>query len=171
MGARETENLDCRTSHATGAFIHLDHLTHNMRLLQELVGKRSLWPAIKANAYGHGADIVGRHLVRLGYNCLCVAHVAEAINLIEAGVRATFLVLAASSLKTVNLVWRTTVSQSSARWKWSRHWHTLPPGPASGLLCTSRWIPVWGVSVFGLMKCRLFLPDVVISPRLWCGGS
>jgi alanine racemase len=96
MGARETENLDCRTSHATGAFIHLDHLTHNMRLLQELVGKRSLWPAIKANAYGHGADIVGRHLVRLGYNRLCVAHVAEAINLIEAGVRATFLVLAAS---------------------------------------------------------------------------
>jgi alanine racemase len=67
-----------------------------MRLLQELVGKRPLWPAIKANAYGHGAEIIGRHLVRLGYKRLCVAHVAEAINLIEAGVRATFLVLSAS---------------------------------------------------------------------------
>src|SRR6266446_2915698 len=96
MGAREAENLDCRTSHATGAFIRLDHLTHNMRLLQELVGNRPLWPAIKANAYGHGADIVGRHLVHLGYNRLCVAHVAEAIDLIETGVRATFLVLSAS---------------------------------------------------------------------------
>ncbi len=96
MGAREAENLDCHTSHATGVFIRLDHLTHNMRLLQELVGNRPLWPAIKANAYGHGAEIVGRHLVRLGYNRLCVAHVAEAINLIEAGVRATFLVLSAS---------------------------------------------------------------------------
>src|SRR5262245_33224508 len=31
MGAREAENLDGRTSHATGAFIRLDHLTHNMR--------------------------------------------------------------------------------------------------------------------------------------------
>ena len=79
LGAREAENLDCRTSHATGVFIRLDHLTHNMRLLQELVGHRPLWPAIKANAYGHGAEIVGRHLVRLGYNRLCVAHVAEAI--------------------------------------------------------------------------------------------
>ena len=96
MGAREAENLACRTSHATGVFIRLDHLTHNMRLLQELVGNRPLWPAIKANAYGHGAEIVGRHLVRLGYNRLCVAHVAEAIDLIEAGVRATFLVLSAS---------------------------------------------------------------------------
>src|SRR5215471_13179222 len=96
MGAREAENLDCRTSHATGVFIRLDHLTNNMRLLQELVGNRPLWPAIKANAYGHGAEIVGRHLVCLGYNRLCVAHVAEAINLIEAGVCATFLVLSAS---------------------------------------------------------------------------
>ena len=68
MGARETENLNCRPSHATGVFIRLDHLTHNMRLLQDLVGHRPLWPAIKANAYGHGAEIVGCHLVRLGYN-------------------------------------------------------------------------------------------------------
>jgi len=95
-GAREAESLDCHTSHATGVFIRLDHLTHNMCLLQELVGRRPLWPAIKANAYGHGAEIVGRHLVRLGYTRLCVAHVTEAINLIEAGVRATFLVLSAS---------------------------------------------------------------------------
>src|SRR6266849_6491225 len=96
MGAREAENLDCHTSHATGVFIRLDHLTHNMHLLQELVGNRPLWPAIKANAYGHGAEIVGRHLVRLGYNRLCVAHVAEAIELVEAGVHATFLVLSAT---------------------------------------------------------------------------
>jgi alanine racemase len=88
--------LDCRTGQATRVCIRLDHLTHNMRLLQELVGNRSLWPAIKANAYGHGAEIVGRHLVQLGYNRLCVAHVAEAIDLIEAGVCATFLVLSAS---------------------------------------------------------------------------
>src|SRR5262245_7702992 len=96
MGAREAENVNCRTSHATRVFIRLDHLTHNMRLLQELVGSRPLWPAIKANAYGHGGAMVGHHLVHLGYNRLCVAHVAEAIDLIEAGVRATFLVLSAS---------------------------------------------------------------------------
>ena len=88
--------MDYRTSHLTQVWINLEHVTHNMRLLQEQVGYRLLWPAIKANAYGHGADIVGRHLVNLGYTRLCVAHVAEAIELVEAGVYATCIVLSAT---------------------------------------------------------------------------
>jgi alanine racemase len=88
--------VDYRTSHLTQAVIHLEHLTHNMCLLQELVGHRPLWPAIKANAYGHDATIMARHLVQLGYTRLCVAHVAEAIELLDAGVPATFIVLSAT---------------------------------------------------------------------------
>jgi alanine racemase len=88
--------VDYRTSHLTQALIHLDHVTHNVRLLQELVGTRPLWPAIKANAYGHGADLIARHLVHLGYTTLCVADVSEAIALVEAGVHATFIVLSAT---------------------------------------------------------------------------
>ena len=88
--------MDDRTSHVTQACIHLENLTHKMRLLQELVGHRPLWPALKANAYGHGADMLGRHLVHLGYTHLCVAHVAEAIELVEAGVQATMIVLSAT---------------------------------------------------------------------------
>ena len=42
----------------TKAFIRLDHLVHNVRLLQEQVGKRHLWPVIKANAYGHDAETI-----------------------------------------------------------------------------------------------------------------
>jgi alanine racemase len=75
--------------------IHLDRLTHNLRLLQAQVGKRLLWPVIKANAYGHGAEIVARHLVRLGYRTMGVADVAEAAALAEAGIPATFLILSA----------------------------------------------------------------------------
>lgn len=81
--------------HPTRALIHLDRLTHNVRLLQELAGPRPMWPAIKANAYGHGATIIARHLVALGYDTLCVAHAAEAVELREAGVVATFLLLSA----------------------------------------------------------------------------
>ena len=69
------------TRHVTQAFIHLDHITHNVRLLQDLVGHRRLWPAIKGNAYGHDAVLVARHLVALGYTTLCVAHVAEVASL------------------------------------------------------------------------------------------
>lgn len=77
------------------ALIHLDRLTHNLRLLQVQVGERSLWPVIKANAYGHGAEIVARHLVCLGYRTMGVADVAEAAALADAGIHATFLILSA----------------------------------------------------------------------------
>ncbi len=82
--------------HLTRALIHVDRLAHNVRLLQEIVGERPLWPAIKADAYGHGAAIVARELVRLGYGTLCVAHAPEAVELLEAGVRARFLLLSAT---------------------------------------------------------------------------
>jgi len=84
------------TTHLTRVHIHLDRMTHNLRLLQELVGKQPMWPAIKANAYGHGMEIIARHLVSLGYDKLCVAHVTEAIMLKEAGVHANYLLLSAT---------------------------------------------------------------------------
>jgi alanine racemase len=80
----------------TQVFIHTDRLTNNLGVLQRLVGNCPLWPAIKANAYGHGIDIVARHLVGLGYNTLCVAHVSEAISLMEAGIEARFLLMSAT---------------------------------------------------------------------------
>lgn len=82
--------------HLTQALIHLNNLTHNVGVLQEMVGDRTLWPAIKANAYGHEAEVVARHLVGLGYNTLCVAHVSEVLALLEANVRAKFVVLSAT---------------------------------------------------------------------------
>lgn len=88
--------MDLHTTRLTRAVIHLDHLTHNLRLLQEQVGGRPLWPVVKADAYGHGAQIVAPHLTALGYDTLGVADVAEAVALIEAGVQATFVILSAT---------------------------------------------------------------------------
>ncbi|MGE0823804.1 MAG: alanine racemase [Candidatus Binatia bacterium] len=85
-----------RARHLTKAFIHLENLTHNLRLLQMQVGAIPLWPVLKANAYGHDAQLVGPHLLRLGYRTLCVADVDEAIALAEAGMQATFIVLSAT---------------------------------------------------------------------------
>ena len=76
-------------------FIHLNRLTHNLALLRELAGGARLWPAIKANAYGHDAGIVARHLCEQGFTTLCVAHEAEASSLMKAGVDATFVLLSA----------------------------------------------------------------------------
>jgi alanine racemase len=80
----------------THVLIHLDRLTHNLRLLQQEVGNRPLWPVIKANAYGHGTPIVARHLVSLGYGTLAVADVGEAAALADAEIAATAVVLSAT---------------------------------------------------------------------------
>lgn len=80
-------------THLTRAFINLDNVTHNMALLQKLAGTCTLWPAIKANAYGHGSEIIARHLIKIGYPTLCVAHVSEALELVEKGLEARFIIL------------------------------------------------------------------------------
>lgn len=82
--------------HLSRAHIHLDRLTHNLRLLQKLVGTRPMWPAIKANGYGHGMELVASHLLKSGYDTICVAHISEAVTLIDAGLHANYLLLSAT---------------------------------------------------------------------------
>lgn len=88
--------VDSATRRLTKAFINLDHLTHNFRLLQRQVGGAQVWPVLKANGYGHDAAIVAAHLLRLGCQTLCVADVEEAIALADNGVDATFFILSAT---------------------------------------------------------------------------
>jgi alanine racemase len=90
--------------HPTVALIHLDRLSHNLRLLAELAGGAPLWPAVKANAYGHGAALVARHLVATGFDTLCVAHLGEAAALADAGIDARILILSAALPETAEEV-------------------------------------------------------------------
>jgi len=87
---------EIKASRLTRAYIHLDRLTHNLQLLQAQVGAVPMWPVIKANAYGHGAAPVARHLRTLGYRTLGVADVAEAVFLADKGIDVTVVVLSAT---------------------------------------------------------------------------
>ncbi|MCB1740346.1 MAG: alanine racemase [Gammaproteobacteria bacterium] len=89
--------MSAQTAHPVWARIDLRNLTHNVRLLQRQAGGVPLWPAIKANAYGHDALLVARHLLTLGIDTLCVARVEEALGLVEAGVQARLLVLSGAT--------------------------------------------------------------------------
>ncbi len=80
-------------AHLTQATINLANLSDNIAVLQRLAGDRPLLPAIKANAYGHGAAEVARHLLALGYDTFCIGPINEAITLIEDGLDARFIVL------------------------------------------------------------------------------
>jgi alanine racemase len=76
------------------AEIHLDHLTHNFHAVKSHVGAGvQVLAPIKADAYGHGAVAVARHLERLGCDWFGVALPEEGIALREAGVTRPILCL------------------------------------------------------------------------------
>jgi alanine racemase len=77
----------------TRATVDLDRLSANVRALGSLAG-RPVMPVVKADAYGHGAATVGRHLESLGVPMLAVAYVEEGVALRRAGVAVPVVVLA-----------------------------------------------------------------------------
>ena len=78
------------------AWIELDRaaLRHNVEQLRSLLPEGcALMPAVKANAYGHGAVLVAKELNRLGVRAFCVAAAEEGAELRRHGVRGKILVL------------------------------------------------------------------------------
>jgi len=73
--------------------VSLARLTENFRAIQAAVGRATVMPIVKANAYGHGLVPVARHLVGLGATSLGVAFLEEAVALREAGVTLPILVM------------------------------------------------------------------------------
>ena len=85
------------TAEARGrAWIELDRaaLEHNVRVLRGMLPERcALMPAVKANAYGHGAVLIAGALQQLGVDAFCVATAEEGAELRQAGIRGLILVL------------------------------------------------------------------------------
>lgn len=85
------------TGYPTGrAWIELDRaaLRHNVQALRGLLPPQCrLMPAVKANAYGHGAGLIARELNALGVDAFCVACAAEGAALRRYGVKGEILVL------------------------------------------------------------------------------
>lgn len=78
------------------AWIELDmeHLRNNVRYFKRILPKDcALMPAVKANAYGHGAIPVAKVLAEEQITHFCVASVSEGIQLREAGIDGEILIL------------------------------------------------------------------------------
>jgi len=74
--------------------IDLGALARNAQRVQKLIGKQcALWAVVKADAYGHGAIPVARTLEQMGVQRLCVASLAEGVELREADIKAPLMVL------------------------------------------------------------------------------
>ena len=74
--------------------ISRDALGRNISAFRELVGKDvRLMPAVKANAYGHGALLITKELEALGVHDFCVATAEEGAELRQGGIKGNILVL------------------------------------------------------------------------------
>lgn len=78
----------------TWAEISLDNLTHNFETIRRQVGpKAKLLGVVKADAYGHGAVRVAKHLERLGAGYLAVSNLDECEELHVNGITLPILML------------------------------------------------------------------------------
>ena len=57
----------------TLAEINLSNLSHNILAIQQRVAPSMVIPVVKADAYGHGAVPVTKHLVKEGFKFFAVA--------------------------------------------------------------------------------------------------
>jgi len=85
------------------ATVDLDRLAANFRAVQA-ASAVPLMPVVKADAYGHGAAHVGRHLESAGAQRLAVAYVEEGIALRTAGVKVPIVILAGFGHGQANLL-------------------------------------------------------------------
>ncbi len=68
------------------AEVDLGAITHNVALIRERAGRPiKLLVPVKANAYGHGAAVVGKHLESLGVDGVATANVDDAMAIRRAG--------------------------------------------------------------------------------------
>ena len=79
--------------HRSDITIDLGALRRNVRRLRELLGESELWAVVKADAYGHGAVDVAGAVLGEGAAMLCVATMAEALELRDEFTEARILVM------------------------------------------------------------------------------
>lgn len=97
------------------AWIELDRkaLSENVRILKAALPEScKLMPALKANAYGHGAVLMARELMELGVHDFCVASVSEGIALRKAGTRGIILILGYTHPEDFHLLRRYRLTQT-----------------------------------------------------------
>ncbi len=97
------------------AWIQLDMkaLAENVAFLRSLLPEGCrLMPAVKADAYGHGAVPIARELNRLGVDAFCVATIAEGISLRRAGIQGEILILGYTPPEDLPLLVRWQLAQS-----------------------------------------------------------
>ena len=95
------------------ACISLDNARHNLRIVKNAVPYGvKIMCVVKANAYGHGAELLALEYERLGVDFFGVAALCEAENLRKAGIKLPILILGYTNPTCVGRLAEYGISQS-----------------------------------------------------------
>ena len=79
--------------HRTWAEIDVSAIVHNFKEIKKRANGSRLMAVVKADAYGHGTDIVVPALIKAGADCFAVSNIDEAMELRGFGVDFPILIL------------------------------------------------------------------------------
>ena len=97
--------------HRTWAEIDTNALENNYREIRKKIGDAKMMAVVKANAYGHGANIVAPLLQSLGADCFAVSNIEEALSLREFGINTPILILGYTPESLVRTLAENSISQ------------------------------------------------------------
>mgnify|MGYP000864771481 FL=1 len=102
----------------TKAVIDLSAIAFNIEQIAAHIPRSvQKWAVVKANAYGHGAVPVSQHIQPL-VDGFCVSNIDEALELREAGIAKSILILGVSSLEAVPLAIQQQITLTVASLAW-----------------------------------------------------
>ncbi|HDQ26858.1 MAG TPA: hypothetical protein ENN43_08965, partial [bacterium] len=94
MWAEMPASSKARKKAAPWAEINLAALSYNYNLVKRFAGNAKIFPVVKADGYGHGAEEVSKLFAgKHGAQALGVARVSEGVELRRAGIRAPVIIL------------------------------------------------------------------------------
>ena len=97
--------------HRTWAEIDIDALIHNLKTIKNSASGSRIMAVVKANAYGHSAELVAPALEEAGVDFFAVSNISEAIQLREMGILTPILILGYTPVEAVELLKEYNISQ------------------------------------------------------------
>lgn len=103
--------------------IDLDYLGDNLRLLGE-VSKKTVFPVMKANAYGHGDILVSEYLIKKKVPYLCVSSLDEALFLYNRGISHDILIFSYVTLEEIKKHHKANFVYTISSYQWYQEYRT-----------------------------------------------
>ncbi len=96
----------------TWAEINLDNALFNWQQIKKIANSRDIMPVVKADAYGHGANILAQLYENNGAYGFAVSNINEAIKLRKFGIKKDILVLGFTPIKYINQIYAYNITQT-----------------------------------------------------------